>query len=68
VEYRNASVSYIFNCGDDDGTLDPEAVKVFEIIKVEPGITLSELQQRRNNKSTKKVTNALKVSSIWLHH
>jgi putative DNA primase/helicase len=61
VEYWNASVSYIFNCGDDDGTLDPEAVKVFEIIKVEPGITLSELQQRWNNKSTKKVTNALKV-------
>ncbi|SOD42221.1 toprim domain-containing protein [Nitrosovibrio sp. Nv4] len=61
VEYWSSSVSYIFNCGDDDGALDPEAAKVFEIIKVEPGITLSELQQRWNNKSTKKVTNALKV-------
>lgn len=61
VEYWNSSVSYIFNCGDEEGRLDPEAVRVLEIIKAEPGITLSELQQRCNNKSTKKVTGALKT-------
>ncbi|SCY62497.1 putative DNA primase/helicase [Nitrosospira sp. Nl5] len=61
VEYWNASVNYIFNCGDDEGTLDPEAAKVFEIIKAKPGISLSELQSRCNNKASTKVTDALKL-------
>jgi len=61
VEYWNASVNYVFEFGDDEGRLDPEAEKVFEIIKAEPGIARSELPQRCKMKNRKKIEQALKV-------
>ena len=59
VEYWNASVNYVFEFGDDEGRLDPEAEKVFEIIKAEPGISLSELPQRCKTKNRKKIENGI---------
>lgn len=61
VEYWNASVIYVFNCGDDEGVLDPFVAEVLEIITAQPGITLSGLQARWLNKRTKQVKHALEV-------
>lgn len=61
VEYWNSSVSFVFNCGDDEGRLEPFAAEVLEIIKAEPGIALHEIQQRWNNKCITKVKEALQV-------
>jgi putative DNA primase/helicase len=61
VEYWNASVIYVFNCGDDEGVLDPFAAEVLKIITAQPAITLSALQGRWAHKRTKQVKDALEV-------
>lgn len=61
VEYWHASVTYIFNCQDDEGGIDPFVAEVLELITHRPGITLSALQDHWNRKRIKQVKYALEV-------
>ncbi len=61
VEYWHASVTYIFNCEDDEGSLDPFISEVLAVITAQPGITLSALQDHWNRKRIKQVKHALEV-------
>ncbi len=59
VEYWHASVTYIFNCPDDGDELDPFAIEVLKIIQAQPGIKLSEIQDKWKRKKTTEVNKAL---------
>jgi putative DNA primase/helicase len=61
VEYWHASVTYIFNCQDDEGGIDPFVAEVLTLITANPGITLSTLQDHWNRKRIKQVKHALEV-------
>ncbi|MFZ4539136.1 hypothetical protein [Propionivibrio sp.] len=61
VEYWNASVTYIFNCPDEEGGLDPFTSEVLKVIHAQPGIKLSELQERWKRKRTREVHKALEL-------
>ncbi|ABB73368.1 putative DNA primase/helicase [Nitrosospira multiformis ATCC 25196] len=61
VEYWHASVTYIFNCQDDEGGIDPFVAEVLSLITSNPGITLTALQDHWNRKHIKQVKHALEV-------
>lgn len=61
VEYWHASVTYIFNCQDDEGGIDPFVAEVLAVITARPGITLSALQDHWNRKRINQVKHALEV-------
>lgn len=59
VEYWHASVTYVFNCPDEEDGLDPFAAEVLAAIQAQPGIKLSELQDKWKRKKIKEVNRAL---------
>ena len=59
VEYWHASVTYVFNCPDEEDGLDPFTSEVLKAIHSQPGIKLSELQDRWKRKRIKEVHKAL---------
>ena len=61
LEYWAASVTYVFNCHDDEGQLEPFVIEVLNIIKAKPGITLGAVQEHWRNKRIKQVNNALET-------
>jgi phage/plasmid primase-like uncharacterized protein len=61
VEYWSASITYVFNCEDDEGILAPFVAEVLENITKNPGITLTALQRTWLNKRIKAVRDALEV-------
>ena len=61
VEYWHDSVTYVFNCQDDDGVIEPFAAEVLEVIAAQPGITLSALQDHWNRHRISQVKHALSV-------
>jgi hypothetical protein len=50
VDYWHASVTYIFNCPDEEGGLDPFTTEVLALITTTPGISLTGLQKHWSNK------------------
>jgi phage/plasmid primase-like uncharacterized protein len=61
IEYWNASITYVFNCEDNEGDLDPFVAEVLEVVAKTPGISLSRLQATWLHKRTKQVKEALEV-------
>ncbi|SEN39230.1 putative DNA primase/helicase [Nitrosospira multiformis] len=61
IEYWNASITYVFNCKDDEGALAPFVTEVLEKIIKNPGLTLTALQGMWLNKRIKEVRNALEL-------
>ncbi|ABB74234.1 putative DNA primase/helicase [Nitrosospira multiformis ATCC 25196] len=61
VEYWNSSVTYVFNCRDDESGLDPFEAEVLVIVTRNPGITLTNLRKHWPNSRRKQVDNALKT-------
>lgn len=55
IEYWHASVTYVFNTPDDEGTLDDFTASVLSVITARPGITLTQLQEHWNRKRIKEV-------------
>ncbi|WON74467.1 DUF3987 domain-containing protein [Nitrosospira sp. Is2] len=66
VEYWNSSVTYIFNCRDDEGGLDPFVAEVLEVITRDPGITLTKLRKHwpksRKNETDKALETLLSMA------
>lgn len=61
VEYWNSSVTYIFNCRDDEGGLDPFEAEVLTTVTRNPGIKLTNLRKHWPNSRRKQVDSALKM-------
>lgn len=61
LDYWNASVTYIYNCLDDEGGLDPFVDEVRKVIKAQPGISLNTLQAHWQHKRMRQVNKALEV-------
>ena len=59
VEYWHASVTYVFHCHDEEDGLDPFTSEVLKAIHSQPGIKLSELQDKWKRKRIKEVHKAL---------
>lgn len=59
VEYWHASVTYVFNCADEEDGLDPFTAQVLEVIHKQPGITLTGLQDHWKRKRIKEVKASL---------
>ena len=61
VEYWNSGVTYVFNCRDDEGGLDPFVAEVLEVITRDPGITLTNLGKRWPKSRKKEMDKALET-------
>lgn len=61
VEYWNSSVTYVFNCSDDEGGLHPFVAEVLDIVTGNPGIRLTDLRKHWPNSRRKEVDEALKT-------
>jgi len=59
VEYWHASVTFTFNCADQEEGLDAFTAQVLEVITRQPGITLTGLQDHWKRKRTKEVKSSL---------
>lgn len=59
VEYWHASVTYTFNCADQEDGLDAFSTQVLEVITRQPGITLTGLQDHWKRKRIKEVKTSL---------
>ena len=59
VEYWHASVTYVFHCHDEEDGLDPFTSEVLKAIQSQPGIKLSELQDKWKRHRIKDVHKSL---------
>lgn len=59
VDYWHHSVTYIFQCEDDEAELDPFTVEVLALVTARPGITLSQIQEHWHRKRTAMVKASL---------
>lgn len=59
VEFWHASVTYTFNCADQEEVLDAFSGQVLEVITRQPGITLTGLQDHWKRKRIKEVKSSL---------
>jgi hypothetical protein len=59
VEYWHASVTYVFNCADEEDGLDAFTTQVLEVITRQPGITMTGLQDHWKRKRGKEIKTSL---------
>jgi putative DNA primase/helicase len=59
VEYWHDSITYVFNCADEESGLDEFTAKVLAAVTERPGITLTELQAVWSRKRIKEVKGSL---------
>lgn len=59
VDYWHRSVTYIFQCEEDEAELDPFTVEVLTLVTSRPGIKLSQVQEHWNRKRTTQVKASL---------
>lgn len=59
IDYWARSVTYIFQCGEDDDELDAFTVEVLKVVTGQPGISLSQLQEHWHRKRTAQVKASL---------
>jgi len=59
VEYWHDSISYVFNCTDEEGGLDEFTAKVLAEVTKHPGVSLTELQAVWSRKRIKEVKGSL---------
>jgi len=59
VDYWHHSVTYIFQCEEDEAELDPFTVEVLGLVTARPGISLSHIQEHWHRKRTAPVKASL---------
>lgn len=59
IDYWHHSVTYIFQCVEDDAELDPFTVEVLGLVTTTPGIPLSLIQEHWHRKKTAQVKASL---------